>query len=684
MDDKEALSAFALDLQQEVIGRAEREGNEQLREDPFTEILIEYLSEAGEFDDGVVCQHRSHGVQVNGYGISEDEECLDLFVSHCTQTLPPETVQKRDIETLFKRLQGFLEKSMDGYAQQMEEASPAFDLAQRISELKESLSRVRLFLFTDGLSKMEEIPNVSLEGIEISHHVWDLRRLFRCIHSGTRRETIEIDFMSLFGHPIPCLEVSPPGSEYACYLASFSGPVLVELYSRFGPRLLERNVRCFLQARGNINKGIRTTILEEPQMFLAYNNGLSATAEKVEVVTHKDGSKGIGSVRDFQIVNGGQTTGSIYHAHRKDSADVSLIRIPMKLTVLLQKERVEIVAPRISEYANSQNKVNTADFSANDPFHVAIEEKSRTTWAPAPDGIQKQTRWYYERARGQYQDDKARNKTIAQRKQFDAMHPSSQMFTKTDLAKFENTWALLPHVVSRGAQKNFIDFTLRLKERGAIEVDDKYFQRLVAKGLFFRQAERVIHSQQFGGYRANIVAYTVSWLSRKTAQRIDLDRIWKEQRLTAALEDAIRSVAVKVHGHITQPPSSGNVTEWCKKEECWKKLCDLDVPLPGALSEELISVDRSTEIRLNQGIDAPSKAEIETIQELATVTADSWFKLSKWAKETGNLQAWQRSLAYSLGRLATNGKKPSRKQATQGKKILDEAKRLGFSVEVRA
>ena len=65
---------------------------EQVREEPFTEIMIDYLREAGEFEDGVASQHRGHGVQVNGYGVSEDEECLDLFVSNYTSAVPPETV----------------------------------------------------------------------------------------------------------------------------------------------------------------------------------------------------------------------------------------------------------------------------------------------------------------------------------------------------------------------------------------------------------------------------------------------------------------------------------------------------------------------------------------------------------------------------------------------------------------
>jgi len=678
MPSEDQFTSFLTNLQQDVISRAE--GQEQLREESFTEVMVDYLIEAGEFDDGVVCQHRGRGVQVNGYGVSEDEECLDLFVSHCTLKVPPETMHKREIETLFKRVREFLEKCMSGYMREMEEASPAFDLALRIEELRDDLTRVRLFLFTDGISKMEEIPNETLRDIEVSYHVWDIERLFRCCSSGSRRETIEVDFVSMLGHPVPCLAVAPQDGEYACYLTSLSGPTLVELYSRFGPRLLERNVRCFLQARGKINKGIRSTILAEPGMFLAYNNGLSVTAESVTTDTLPDGILGMTKVRDFQIVNGGQTLGSIYHAFRRDHADVSGIKVPVKLTVLFDAKRMEAVVPKISEYANSQNKVNTADFQANDPFHMGVEQLSRTIWAPAANGMQRQSRWYYERARGQYQDDKSRCGTPAQQRQFEAVRPKSQMFTKTDLAKFENTWAQLPNLVSRGAQKNFWEFTLLLKDRGRVAVDERYFQRLIAKAILFRQSEKIIQAQKYGGYRANIVTYTLAWLSRKSSQRIDLDRIWREQKLTPALEEAIRLASVKVHRHITNPPAGGNITEWCKKEACWQNLNELEFELSQALERELIPVERSASTAVDRGIDTPNEEERRLIEEVAKVPPEVWFRISKWAKETDNLQGWQRGLAYSMGKLLARGREPSRKQATQAKKIMENAERLGFAL----
>lgn len=480
---------------------------------------------------------------------------------------------------------------------------------------------------------MEEIPNETLEEIEISYHVWDVERLFRCWNSGSRRETIEVDFLSILGHPVPCLAVAPADGEYACYLTSLTGTLLVELYSRFGPRLLERNVRCFLQARGKINKGIRSTILSEPAMFLAYNNGLSVTAESITTIKTADGTLGITKARDFQIVNGGQTMGSIYHSVRRDRADVSGITVPVKLTVLFDPTRVEAVVPKISEYANSQNKVNTADFQANDPFHMGVEELSRTIWAPAADGMQRQTRWYYERARGQYQDDKSRGATPAQQRQFETVHPKRQMFTKTDLAKFENTWAQLPHLVSRGAQKNFWEFTLLLRDRGRVTVDERYFQRLVAKAILFREAEKIIQAQKYGGYRANIVTYTLAWLSRKSSQRIDLDRVWREQKLTLALEEAIRLVSLEVQKHIISSPGGGNITEWCKKEACWQSLKDAQFGLPQAFEKDLIPIEKSFSTPVDRGIDTPTEEERKLIEEIAKIPSEVWFRISKWRRK---------------------------------------------------
>ena len=106
---------------------------------------------------------------------------------------------------------------------------------------------------------------------------------------------------------------------------------------------------------------------------------------------------------------------------------------------------------------------------------------------------------------------------------FENVNPLRQKFTKTDLAKYENTWDQYPYLVSLGAEKNFIRFTVALVERGYPTVDENYFHRLIANALLFKTAEKLIGGQAYGGFRAQIVTYTLAWLSHDTSQRLDLE-----------------------------------------------------------------------------------------------------------------------------------------------------------------
>lgn len=668
------LEEFALNLQQDVYQDADLEGEESLRHEAFTKRMIEELTEAGEIDDGIACYHRARGLEVSGYSFSEDGESLDLFVTLYTDTVPPSRVGKADIEGAFRRLTSFLSRSLEDYCLMLEEASPVFDMALRIREGRRQISRLRVFLLTDAVSTFDPPPDGEIDGYPVTFHLWDIERLFRCVSSGLRHESIEIDFVGEFGEPLPCLMAPDLDPEFDSYLAIIPGKVLYSIYARFGARLLELNVRSFLQARGKVNRGIRKTILEEPDRFLAYNNGITATASFAEIVAMADGGLGIGSVKDFQIVNGGQTTASIYQAVRTDRADIAAVYVQTKLTVV-GRDEVKRLVPLISRYANSQNKINEADFSANDPFHVRLEELSRTVWAPANDGTQKQTRWFYERARGQYQDAVGREGTPARKRQFKLVHPPAQKFTKTDLAKFENTWSQLPHLVSQGAEKNFREYTIRKADGQKVEPDQQYFERLVAKAILFRRAEKIVAALRLGGYRANIVTYSLAYIANRTAATVDLDRIWRSQGISDSLSDAIEAVALGVHSVITNPPGGKNVTEWCKRLDCWERVRKLEITLSAELKSDLLSPGA-----------APAKPDDELLSDtdrsllgsIAAVEADFWFALSAWAKETSNLEPWQRGLAFSLGRLAGRGKEPSVKQAKQGARILEEAARLGF------
>ena len=324
-----------------------------------------------------------------------------------------------------------------------------------------------------------------------------------------------------------------------------------------------------------------------------------------------------------------------------------------------------------------------ADFSANHPYHIKLEELSRRLWAPALSGTEKQTHWYYERARGSFLDDKNREGTPARMRAFEALNPLRQKFTKTDLAKYENTWDQNPHLVCLGAEKNFIKFTTQLADKGYPVVDDNYFHHLIAKAILFRTAERLIGAQSYGGFRANIVTYTLAWLSHHTAQRIDLETIWKEQRISEVLCDAIIIVSKHANDHIiSPPPNRRNPGEWSKREECWEAFKDKQIDITRNLEKELVDTDRPNANAIFS-VSAPANdaKTLEEIKRTMDTPAETWFMISRWAKQTDNLQPWQRGLAFSLGRLVGSGKTPSAKQATQGLKILEESLRKGFKDE---
>lgn len=671
MNEQELLKNFTDDLLQEVISSSDSEENGEFRVNEFTRLASEYLIEAGEIDDINVCYHKSRGMQANGYNVSQDEDCLDLFITVFNQQSPAVNVTKTQVEHAFRQVESMFQKALNGYYTSLEESSEVYDMFQRIHELRNQLTRCRIYLLTDGIVNTENIRLENTGDISLSSHIWDVRRIYRFANSGKKFESIEIDFEQEFGTSISCLSMVDPGSDYQGYLAVIPGDILAGIYERYGSRLLERNVRSFLQARGNVNKGIRKTIMEEPHRFFAYNNGISATADEIQFTEEPNGKVSIRKVRNLQIVNGGQTTASLSHTTKKDKVSLKGIYVQAKLSVI-PPEQIDEIVPLISRYANSQNKVSDADFYANDPFHVAVEELSRTIWVPPMDGSNRQTKWFYERARGQYLDAKGREGTPARKRQFDTVYPKAQKFTKTDLAKYENTWMQLPHLVSLGAQKNFTYFSLRLKEGDKIGVDHQYFEHLIAKAILFKRAEKLIGALNYGGYRANIVTYTLALLSYITSQQINLDVIWKKQDISFALQEAIREVSVLVHRIITNPPNARNITEWCKRKECWEAIRSEEILLNPEFQQELLDINQNSnkDMEDSEGI----------IAAILKVSPQAWFALSKWAKETNNLQSWQRSLAFSIGKVISKGHQIAPKQARLGEKILKEARQLGFNI----
>ena len=250
---------------------------------------------------------------------------------------------------------------------------------------------------------------------------------------------------------------------YTSYLAVINGKLLADMYIKYGSRLLEGNVRSFLSVRGKINKGIRNTIRDHPELFFAYNNGIVVTATDIEVKNTSTGLK-IKKFTNLQVINGGQTTASIANAVLQDNAEdkVNCINVPMKLTVV-NAQRANEMIPNIARYANSQNKVDESDFFSNSPFHVRIEELSRKVYAPPANGIPYETIWFYERAKGQYTQEQMKL-TKSEKRNYIKLRPKKQVIKKIDLAKYLMSYNQLPHIVSKGNQYNMRVFADKIEK----------------------------------------------------------------------------------------------------------------------------------------------------------------------------------------------------------------------------
>lgn len=567
--------------------RREADSSGILMVEAFFDRMTERLTEAGELETADRAFYQSgEGAQklrIDGYaGDPRDSQgVLGLIVCDFADSEDVQTFAKGDIPSILNPLVRFLKKACSNdFRDSLNEVNPAFQVSDLIISTWSQITKVKLILISNRkyIGRDDAVKLADSGEIPITWSVWDIARFERFDRSGQAREDIVIDLTKDFGAPLPALKASQSGAGLESYLLIVPGTQLAEIYDFWGARLLEANVRSFLQARAKTNKGIQKTIKEEPDLFFPYNNGLSATADAVTCIKTNDGLA-ISSVNNLQIVNGAQTTGSIHAALKSSKDQLSKVFVQMKLTVV-PADRSEDIVPRISEYANTQNKVNAADFFSNHPFHINIEKFSRNVLFAAREGVRHDTKWFYERSRGQYINARSQL-TLAKQKKFDIEFPKSQLFSKTDLAKFEYSTTGKPHIVSMGAQKNFAAFAKEIGElwaKDSTKFNEVWFRRLIAKAIIFRRLEAEIPKQPWyeGGYRANIVTYAIAKVFQDTSdgnEVIDLDIVARRQTVSDSLLRALLISAENAH-HVITHPAGGmrNMSEWAKQQACWSAL----------------------------------------------------------------------------------------------------------------
>jgi hypothetical protein len=629
-----------------VVAESDREGTVP----SFVAQAANSLLDAGVIPDYEACFYtgtgrRNRRLRVDGYALDDFDMTMYLLIADYGGSDEPETLTMTQARTVFDRLYAFLDEVLTGSLhREMEISTPAYDLVENIRTYQARIRKYSFILLTDKIAseRIETLPFGAIQGVPVEYHVWDMNRFHRVMESESGRDEIFIEFDDYIKGGIPCLEASSAQTdEYRSFLCVIPGNVLADIYDKYGSRLLEGNVRSFLSTKRAVNKKIRETILRQPKRFFAYNNGISATATDVEIERQENGLA-VSSIRGLQIVNGGQTTASISNARFKDSSSLDNIYVQVKLTEV-DPVLASSIIPDISRSSNSQNKVSEADFFSNHAFHIQMEKMSRRIFAPAVGGAQYETHWFYERANGQYLQEQSRMKK-SEKNRFIMINPQKQKITKTDIAKYHNTWRGLPQKVSLGAQKNFAVFAEWITEeweKHDTQFNELFFRQCVALAILFKKISTTIRQQPWyeNGYLANLTAYSMAKLSYMLKgnlpdKELDLMQIWGKQDLPDVLCEQLIPIYKAVFNILTdQNRLIQNVTEWSKNNICWERVKEVQIQLHPQIDDVMMDKnDAKTQVssaRAEQRMISGIEAQMFVVEKGQSY----WLDILSWAGE---------------------------------------------------
>ncbi|MBC1562052.1 AIPR family protein [Listeria booriae] len=564
-------------------------------EEPFLYEMMSYIDSEKDIIYAYWSKAKQN-IKINGYFYGEEDNVLNLYIVYFDQEQAVSgwrKISKTELKEYTTKIKNFINQCFKkGLYKVISPSDPAYELAKLIYDQKD-FAVINIFVLTNRYYESNKSIDLTLEQAdETSVTVIDIERVYQHVSQEIKAEDIEIICENEFGGNLNLLKVpSNVEQDYECFTGYISAEGLAKAYHRHGSKLVERNVRSFLQARAATNKGIKKTLEneEEKEKFVAYNNGISCIAKSAQMSIKDDKSNlySIENLTGLQIVNGGQTTASIYEAHRRN-VDISGVYLQMKLTILNfsdSEERArqdledEMIA-NISRYANTQNKINPSDLEANGRLLVELEILSRKTWIPSQDERKSDNMWYFERARGQYLVDIGQKKKGKAQNDFKKRYPKEKLIPKIDLAKHNLVWEQYPYVVSKGGEAAFKKY---MEINRDIEVTDLFYKESIAKTIIYRHIEDIIKRKKFLGYRANIIYYTTSWFSLKYKEKIDLQDIWNRQSIGNEFDEDIGEMADQVSKYLTSIIDSGrNVTQWAKQASCWDELKDKYEPISEA------------------------------------------------------------------------------------------------------
>ncbi|QBP39712.1 AIPR family protein [Paenisporosarcina antarctica] len=589
-----------LDFLNEFIDSVETKGSTiGSRETPFFAEMFAYMDQ--EDEPSIIFPYNKKNIKLNGYIYQEETGILSLYIVDYDNdfeegTLPE--INKTVLTEVANKAKRFYTNAETVLAN-ADRSLEFYDLAKLIIEKKNEIDEVDIYVLTSKFYLTNKPIEINIPGVQtVNIHIWDMDRIYRLSEAEQSIRDFDIEFEKDYNQAIEMMYVpknihSKGNYNFDCYIGYIPAKLLAELYDDWGPKLVERNVRSFLQARGGTNKGIRDTLKDSVQreMFVAYNNGISSVAKDgdIEQIGNTNLYR-ITRITSWQIVNGGQTTASIHQAY-KSGVNLDGVYVQSKLTIikvaaedeqdrhLLEDEMVS----KISEFANTQNKINKSDLLANTRFMSDIEKYSRSLWIPSLDNRKEESKWYFERARGQYMVDIGRRITGKEQNAFRKVFPKENVITKVELAKYFMSWEGHPHVSSKGGEeafKQFMNLNSQYWKQTTDEdgrsvsiksIDSDYYKLLIARKITNSYVTKIVTEMNLKGYRANVIYYTIAMLGYLYGKDIDLIEVWEKQSLTNRWDSIIKTIAQNALNYLRDSAGDRNVTQWAKQSACWEE-----------------------------------------------------------------------------------------------------------------
>ena len=700
------IGEFRIQFMEQLRFDAEHEGTEP--ESQFISKALDLLEEIGEVSDPMPMSIEMKGrrgriMAFDAYAYDEADGALIMIASDFINEIDnTPTLTNTRIDELFLHMRNFIEESVEGdVSAYCDDSDPAINIAKEIktkvgkSMLATEILRFKFIILSNAVLS-RQVKNVSREEFlerPVELNIWTIER-FHQTYSTNSSEIIEIETKDFGCDGIQYLKADiGEDANYDAYLGIVPGEFLANIYCKYGSKLLQGNIRAFLSVRGKVNKGIRETIIKNPENFFTYNNGIAVVARTIGF--SEDKSKII-YLKDPQIINGGQTTASLANAKiKKEVKDGGMnnLFVPMKLTVLnvdddMSEEdidRYNSITKTISQCANSQNAVSDADFFSNHPFHVLMEQLSRKKMAPPVNGNPYQTIWFYERSRGKWEQEQMQLSPAA-RSKFCEKHPKNQVIKKEKLAKCLNAFAMNPHEVCQSSAINFSHFAKtinNLYETSKESINEVFFSKCVCSVIIFDSLDRRINKADWyptGGNKAQIIPYAIAKMMSMIPKDLDLDwkLIWQKQEMYPALEKELMNLAHIIHEFFEKEAQGGLVRSLARRADTWNKCKNL----PLSLSEEF----RSTLIPKYEMKQEEAAAKKERKFRQAIDISVEVFKLgAEYWKRVYNDLSKENILSYGdvafIGSIAEYIKRNSLPSAAQCKrliKIVEKAEDKGY------